>query len=832
MMKSLREPRVPSSQLWLSALALTGTASAQVDYSQYVNPFIGGMGPFDGLAYGGGDIFVGGAVPFGVVKMGIDTYEENITYATLNGGWTPEGLVTGISMMHEHGTGGGPKYGVVAQMPLTTIESPVNILDNTTYWQRRVGDDVARVGYYKTELESGVTVELAGARHAGIAQYSFPAESERHVLVDVSHYIPSIGDGASSQFFLGGEINVDGKQYTGYTTTRGGFGLGAPFTVFFCGEFETAPDEARTFRGRNTDPNPGYRSFSGEPIGQAMFSSYEAMGGKDGMSEKSGPLNDRVGAVFSWGANASSTDVKSRIGISMISAEKACKFKDDEIPSWDLNKTVSAAVDEWNKDVFSRIQVSTDENSSNHTNLVLLYSSLYMMHLMPSDRTGENPLWESDEPSWDDFYAIWDTFRCTVSLLHLIQPEAYEGQIRSLIDIWRHEGYMPDARSGNCNGITQGGSDADNVLADAYVKGLRGGINWTAGYQAMVKDAEVTPPNTFALNDLKASVKEGRGALDDWKKLGYVSTDNTRCISRSVEYSLNDYALSVVAAGEAPEDVQKYLERAAGWQHMWNADIESVGFKGFLTPKNSDGSWDDEGYNPAKCDGCSWGSITYEGTPWEYSFSIPHDMKNIIQLMGGEAEFERRLDYIFLPNTSQADLGANGAKITSIMNIGNEPDFATPYHYNYINKQHKSVNQSRSLSNQYFDTTLRGVPGNSDSGALNSWLIWQMLGLYPVVTQPVYLLESPWFADVNVTLGGGATLRITSDGGDPASLGQKGFYVKSVRINGEDWDRNWFEHDDVMVRGGTIEFEVGEDPVVWEKGDGPPSPGHVEFNKG
>ncbi|KAI0407913.1 glycoside hydrolase family 92 protein [Xylaria palmicola] len=722
--------------------------------------------------------------------------------------------------MHEHGTGGGPKYGIVAQMPLTTIEPPVNILDNTTYWQRRVGDDVASVGYFKTQLENGITVELAGARHAGIVQYSFP-NGDKHILVDVSHYIPSLNDGTSGQIFLDGEISVDGAHYTGYTTTRGGFGLGAPFTVFFCGEFESEPEQARTFRGRNTDPNPGYHSFSGEPIGQPMFGSYGAM------RQKSGSLSDRVGAVFSWGATAP-PQIKSRIGISMISAEKACKFIKEEIPSWDLNKTVSAAVDEWNRDVFSRIQVPTDE-SANRTNLVLLYSSLYMMHLMPSDRTGENPLWESDEPSWDDFYAIWDTFRCAVSLLHLIQPEAYEGQIRSLIDIWRHEGYMPDARSGNSNGITQGGSNADNVLADAYVKGLRGGIDWAAGYRAMVKDAEVIPPNTYALNDITAGIKEGRGALGDWKQLGFVSTNNTRCISRSVEYSLNDYALSVVAAGKAPQDVDKYLKRAAGWQHIWNPDIESVGFKGFLTPRKWNGTWDDQGYNPAKCDYCGWSSITYEGTPWEYSFSIPHDMRRVIQLMGGAAEFERRLDYIFLPNTSQADLGANAAGITSIMNIGNEPDFATPYHYNYINKQHKSVNQSRALSNQYFDDTMRGVPGNSDSGALNSWLVWQMLGLYPIVTQPVYLLGSPWFADINITVNRNATLRIKSDG-EAASLGHGGFYVQSVKINGKRWDKNWFNHEHVMVQGGVIEFSVGEDPVIWERGDAPPSPGHVELN--
>jgi len=158
----------------------------------------------------------------------------------------------------------------------------------------------------------------------------------------------------------------------------------------------------------------------------------------------------------------------------------------------------------------------------------------------------------------------------------------------------------------------------------------------------------------------------------------------------------------------------------------------------------------------------------------------------------------------------------------------NEPDFATPYHYNYINKQWKSVNQSRSLSNMYFDDTMRGVPGNSDAGAMNSWLIWQMLGLYPIVTQPVYLLESPWFTDINITVNGNATVRITSDG-KADGLGHSGFYVQSVKINGAKWDKNWFNHEDIMVHGGTIEFSVGDEPVVWETGELPPSPGHVEL---
>lgn len=195
--------------------------------------------------------------------------------------------------------------------------------------------------------------------------------------------------------------------------------------------------------------------------------------------------------------------------------------------------------------------------------------------------------------------------------------------------------------------------------------------------------------------------------------------------------------------------------------------------------------------------------------------------------MGGPTAFESRLDYIFQPNTSQQNLGANGAGITTIMNIGNEPDFATPYLYNYLNKQWKSVQQSRSLANQYFHDANYGVPGNSDAGALNSWLIWQMLGIYPVVTQTVYLIGSPWFNDLNMTVNENSTLRIIATSNQSTSFGQENYYVQSVKINGDSWNKNWFDHTDIMVDGGTIEFELGVEPAMWETGEVPPSPGHM-----
>ena len=349
--------------LWFLSLAV-----AQHDYSQYVNPFIGGEGPDPGLAAGGGDIFVGGAVPFGMAKVGIDSYELNLTTQTINGGWTTQGLVTGISMMHESGTGGPPKYGIVSQMPLTNLDAPVNILDNTTYWQKRtVVNDTASVGYYSTQLENGVKFELSGARHSGIISYDFPA-GEKYVLVDLSHFLPDTSGANTAQFYDGGYISIedDGKKYTGWGSYGGGFSNSAPATTYFCGEFEQAPEQAHTFRGRNTAPVMRQHTLSDEPIPHPTFWGRSI--------EESGPLTDRVGAIFAWPSAGPST-IKSRVGISFISSEQACSSMSKEITSWNLNDTVAAAVEEWNRDIFSKIQVPVDD-SQNQTNLILLYSHM------------------------------------------------------------------------------------------------------------------------------------------------------------------------------------------------------------------------------------------------------------------------------------------------------------------------------------------------------------------------------------------------------------------------------------------------------------------------
>lgn len=237
------------------------------------------------------------------------------------------------------------------------------------------------------------------------------------------------------------------------------------------------------------------------------------------------------------------------------------------------------------------------------------------------------------------------------------------------------------------------------------------------------------------------------------------------------------------------------------------------------------------GYDPANCGECEWTAIAYEATPWEYCWTIPFDMQTLIALIGGPAVAERRLDTMFIPGLRTTSVGSGGTNTNgdSLFNPGNEPSFGTPFLYNYLGRrQHKSVMRARQTVDQYYGIGPSGLPGNSDGGALDSWMVWNMVGLYPVVTQPVYLILSPWFADVAVVMpspegpdGETKWLNVTAEG-----LGEESFYVQSLKVNGVTWDKSWLSHDDIKD-GVTLDFVLGTEPAEWDTGELPPSPGHV-----
>jgi predicted alpha-1,2-mannosidase len=546
----------------LPALSL---ASAQpgdtTNYSQYTNTFLGSTG--------GGNGFPGVlAAPFAMVKLGPDVRSGT---QDAYSGYLPDGQIFGFSMMHEHGTGGAPKYGVVSQMP--AIGDLVNpLLD---LGKNRTTPDVAEVGYYRSELQGGIAVQLSASERAGFYQYTFPEQAQKAVVVDVSHVLPSFRGFGWGQEYSGGSFELTPDGYTGHGIYNNGWNLSPDWTIFFCGHFDQPVASRQTFTGNGT----------------TLYSYGNS-------SSTSG--TDRQGGVFTF----NSTTVTSRVGISFISTKQACSNVNTQIPiGTNLSTLVSKSQDRWAQDVFSKVKTS----ETNSTILTQLYSYLYGMHLIPSNRTGENSLWNSTEPSYDDFFTLWDLFRCSTPLWQVLQPKPYEEIIRSLVDIWRHEGFLPDARSSQFTGRTQGGSNAENVLADAYVKGVRGSVNWQDAFEAMRTDAEVVPPNNNDPIAPDSSTKQGRGALPDWLSLGYITPRFSRAVSRAVEYAGNDFGLYQVASGLGKEEeAHKYLNRSRNWRNHWNPEQESLGFTGFVVPKYENGSFE-EPYDPLQCGGCYWG---------------------------------------------------------------------------------------------------------------------------------------------------------------------------------------------------------------------------------
>ncbi|GAB7332280.1 hypothetical protein MBLNU13_g04118t1 [Cladosporium sp. NU13] len=744
-----------------TVLPIAGLTAARsnetIDYAQYTNTFLGSTG--------GGNGFPGVvAAPFAMVKLGPDV-RSGMTDAY--SGYLPDGQIFGFSMTHEHGTGGAPKYGVVSQMPvLGGLANPLVDLG-----RNRTTEDSAQVGYYRSELEGGITVELSASDRAGLYQYTFPGEVQKSVVVDVSHVLPSFRGFGWGQRYSGGSFELTPDGYIGHGTYNNGWNLSPDWSIYFCGHFDQPISAVKTFTGNDTE----------------LYTYGNA-------TSTSG--TDRQGGVFTF----DTTSVSSRVGISFVSTTQACSNVDDQIPAGTTTSDlVTRAQDRWATEVFSK--VSTTEK--NETLMTQLYSYLYGMHLIPSNRTGENSLWNSTEPSYDDFFTLWDLFRCSTPLWQILQPKPYEEIIRSLIDIWRHEGFLPDAR-------------ASEFTGHAYVKGVRGQVNWEDAYEAMKTDAEVVPPNNNDPIAPDSSTKEGRGALPDWLSLGYITPRFSRAVSRAVEYAGNDFGLYQVASGLGKEeDAQKYLNRSRNWRNHWNPRQESLGFTGFVAPRYENRSFQ-EPYDPLQCGGCYWGDPLYQDVPWSYSFNAQHDIHHMIELAGGPETFSDRLEKFFEPGV----FDGNAAFGNTIYNPGNQPAYNTPYLFNFVSRQDLTVKYSRHAAKSYYGTSSAGIPGNSDAGAMQTWILWNMIGLYPLTGQTTFLIGSPWFERLEIDLGEGKSLLVTSTGGNQ----EDGYYVQSLRVNGVVWDRAWVEWEDVFERGGRLDFVLGEEPVRWAGGRLPPSP--------
>jgi len=723
------------------------------DYTHYVDPFIG--------ADGGGYVFPGVCMPYGMVKLGPDCNE-----LTENAGWQSGTNVVGFSHTHLNGSGGGCKYGNVLFMASTGDIDLENY--SSPYDQAE-----AQVGMFSIHLSKyDIYVRLSATEHAGFHEYTFPETQKANIFVDLGKFLASI----EKQEFVGSEVRIlSDTEIEGYTRVRNGWNFSKAYTVYFYAKFDTHAESLGTWK--NGKAQAGVRSQSDE--------------------------NTKCGAWFTFNTMEKKT-VKVKVGISYMGCNKA-RENLAEIASWDIEEPHQRSVTAWNE-ILSQIDVETSAEESKK----IFYSSVYRIFMQPVDYSGENPMWSSDEPYYGDYHAIWDTFRATHPFINLFRPTRGGEMVQSLVNIYEHDKFMPDARSSHWSGRTQAGSNCDMLVADAYVKGIKD-VDWEQALKAMIKNATVPPGDDER--------QYGRGGLWDYNRIGYVSTSFERGCSRTFEYSANDYAIATLAKGLGKTEIyQEFIKKASSWENLWNPNIESFGFKGFAWPRNNDGTWLDDPDFTVFSSG-SFEHQFYETFSWELSFYVPHDIKRLITKMGGKEQFTKRLDsYFTITFPGKRDELLFYTKMVGLCQISNEPCFLTPSLYAYVGEPYKTARIVRQILATQYSSASDGVPGNDDSGSMGAWYAFHSLGFYPNAGQDVYLISSPVFKRATLTFENGKQMIITS-----INSSDKNIYIQSCKLNGKQLDRCWLRHSEI-VNGGTLEFIMGPEPSTWAiNGELPPS---------
>lgn len=657
------------------------------------------------------------------------------------------------------------------------------------------------------------------ANHTALYQFTFPETPSTHSAPLSPLILADLTDLPDSR--INGSINVD--EHSGRISGSGvfvpSFGIGS-YALHFCADFQGAAI-------RDTGVFMNNRAGS-EPKNLSVV--------EDGINNS--PQILPAGAWTQFHAPDSKGQILARVGVSFISVEQACGNAEKEIPNFDFEATHTTARDAWTE-ALSPISITPGPNV-NESLQTVFWSGIYRASLSPQDYTGENPLWNSTEPYYDSFYCIWDSFRSIHTLITLVDPVSQTRMVRSLIDIYKHEGWLPDCRMSLCKGFTQGGSNADVVLTESYLKGIgEGEIDWATAYEALVKDAEVEPLDWAV---------EGRGGLKSWKELHYVPTDDydpygvgpfTRSISRTVEYAYDDFCIAEMARGMGnTADYEKYIERAGYWRYvllplkpldhttdalssnMYLPDQTSsingtdTNFTGFLQPRYLNGTF---GYqDPIFCSpllnftSCYLnpdGHETYEGSSWLYTFFVPQDMASLIPTLGGEQTFMDRLDYLHE---------------SGLLYIGDEQGFLNVFQYHFAGRPGKSAERAHYYIPTLFNDTVVGIPGNDDSGAMGSFIALTMLGIFPNPGQDVYFITPPFFEEVSVrNKVNGKTATIRNINFDAA---YENIYIQEATLDGKPWTKNWLGHS-FFRDGGVLELTLGRNESDWgtREEDLPPS---------
>lgn len=702
---------------------------------------VGDVDPFIGTGTPG-NTYPGAHLPFGFAAASPDT--DNPSSA----GYSPTDPIVGFSQTHVSGTGGDSRYGNFRVTPIT------GRLRTDGLGSGRA-DEHAEPGYYRVRLTyPRVLAELTASRRCAVHRYTFPDGHGGHLVLDASSVIDTNGAQTPTKTTL---RVVGDDKLEGSVTVTGGWGdRGGEYTLYFAARLDQSFKAVSTF-------------VDGEV--------------SNGFREVTGGRGQRVGAVVSVRTSVHRT-VELKVAVSFVSASQAHRTLADELGIRDFDAVRRDAHAAW-RDAMSRVVVTGGSAEQRK----VFATAVYHCQLMPHDLTGENVWWKAKTPHYEDFYTLWDTTRALHPLLTLIQPARQAQMVASLIETYQYTGWLPDARIAGVNCFIQGGTSGDVLVADAVVKGLAG-VDFRTAYRALRKDGEQDSP--------KPQV-EGR-ELTDYLRIGYLPIDHdrpadshgSRTASRTLEYAYEDFCVSQVAKhfGDAAV-AEKYLRRSRNWTKLWDSSSGSV------RPRYADGRWL-EPFDPNDAGSPHF----YEGSGFQYTTMVPHDVQGLIVKMGGDGKFVAWLDRFFGKQRFDAS---------------NEPDLLAPFLYLHAGRPDRTADVTRRLLSEGYRTGPDGLPGNDDAGAMSAWFVWAALGLFPNPGHDWYYVGAPLFPAATLRLAGDRTLRITAPGASDTNR-----YVQSVRLNGKAVTGPWVRHAD-LLRGGTLAYVLGPKASTWGRDNRPPS---------
>lgn len=605
-------------------------------------------------------------------------------------------------------------------------------------------NEAASPGYYSVMLDKyGIKVELTATPRTAISRYTFPK--------GVSNIILNMGLGLSPQ--KGGMVKrISATEIEGFKMLGGICGMSSIHIVYFYAKLSKEPTKCGIW------------------LDGQFFEKYQR--------EVAG--ND-VGACFTFETEKDET-ISVKLGTSFVSAENARLNVETEIPDFDFNDTRMKANDAWNKELSRIIVEGGTENDK-----IKFYSAMYHTLIHPNifnDVNGEYKMFESPEVAKTDgtdrytLFSLWDTYRNVHPFLSLVFPQQQSAMIKSLLGMYKESGFLPRWDLAGMETTAMVGDPTFPVIVDSWFRGIQD-FDIHLAYQAMKHNATAPEKNNYM-----------RPGMESWLKYGYIPEDVSKVglrnvwgsVSTAMEYCIADWNLAQLAKSLGKEeDYLQFYNRSMLYKN--NYDVST----GFMRPRYMNGEWltPFDPYDPGHQKGFT------EGNTWNYTYMVPHDIKGLMKLLGGPKKFVSKLEECF--NKGYFD-------------ITNEPDLAYPYLFNYVKgEEWRTQERVRQIVNNDFGNAIDGLPGNDDCGTMSTWLMYSMMGFYPMCPgNMTYQLSSPVFDKITIHLDPdyypGKTFVIETDNADTDN-----WAIQKIELNGKPHKTYTIDHRQI-VNGGYLKY--------------------------